>query len=341
MIKFPQTSKNLPRTHTGRRRAVAGALAAACAALSLSAWANPKFPDRPIRVVLSTPAGGPLDALARISGEAAAKTLGQPIIIENKPGASGGIAVSYVNKQPADGYTLYMTADATFTLIPVLRKMNYRPIEDFTFVSALVFAPQVLAVPATAPVRTMQEFIGKAKAEPGKLNYGMMLGIPQHLDFERLKVATGTDIVLVPYTGGGPIVTAMLGGQIDATLMNASLFTDWVKQGKVRALATTAKKRMSALPDVPTLAEAGFPKLDLDEGVSYVLVGPAGMPKAVVSALHQAFAGAVRDPSVQKRLEAMGFEVNVRDGDALKADLQRALPENEKLVKALNIKLPE
>jgi tripartite-type tricarboxylate transporter receptor subunit TctC len=320
------------------RRTAAQLLLSLIAAVPLIARADSKFPDKPIRIVLSTPAGGPLDALARISAEAASKALGQQIIIDNKPGASGGIAVSYVLKQPPDGYTLYMTADATFTLIPLVRKMNYRPIDDFSFVGSLVFAPQVLAVPANTPSHNLQEFIAKAKSEPGKMNYGMMLGVPQHLDFERFKKVTGTDLVLVPYTGGAPIVSAMLGGQIDATLMNASLFTDWIKQGKIRALATTSKKRMAALPDVPTFAEAGLPTLNLDDGVVYLLAGPAGMARPVLAKLNEAFAAALRDVAVQKRLEAMGYEIKLQDGDALKAELQRALPENEKMVKALNIK---
>jgi tripartite-type tricarboxylate transporter receptor subunit TctC len=267
--------------------------------------------------------------------------LGQQIVIDNKPGAGGAVAVTYLKQQPADGHTLYMTADATFSLIPVVRKVPYKPIEDFTFVGSLAFAPQVFAVPATLPVRTLQELVAKAKAEPGKLNYGMMLGIPQHLDFERFKKATGTEIVLVPYTGGAPIVTAMLGGQIQTSLMNASLFGEWVKQGKVRALATTSKKRLATMPDVPTLAEAGFPNLELDEGVSYALVGPSGMPPAVAGKIYAAFATAMRDPEVRKRLEAAGYEVNLRDGDSFRAEMVKALTENEKLVKALNIKLTD
>lgn len=303
--------------------------------------AQTAYPDRPIRLVLSTPAGGPLDNLARIVGEAASKVLGQPLLIDNRPGASGAIAVGYVTKQPADGYTLYMTADATFSLIPVVRKMPYRPIDDFSFVSSLVFAPQVFAVPAGLPVRTLPELVAKAKSEPGGLNYGMMLGVPQHLDFERFKKASGTDIVLVPYQGGAPILNAMLGGQVQVSLMNASLFGEWIKQGKVRALATTAKRRLPSLPDVPTLAEVGLPGLELDEGVNYVVVGPQGMPNAVVGKLHTAFATALGNPEIRKRLEAIGYEVRVGPGDTLRADMVKALVDNEKMVKALNIRLTD
>lgn len=300
--------------------------------------AQTTFPSKPLHIVVGTPAGGPIDALARIVGEVMSASLGQPFIIENKPGASGALSLAYLKQQPADGYTLTITADASFNLNPLVRKVNYQ-LNEFTFISNLVFAPYVFAVPASLPVKTLKEFVDKAKAEPGRLSYGMMLGTPPHLVVEHLKSAAGIDVLMVPYTGGVPIVNALLTGEVSMTLMNVSLLADWVRQGKLRALATSQTKRLKLLPDVPTMAEAGFGDLHLGEGNSYIVAGPAGMPKPVVDRLHQAFTAALEKPEVRKRLEDLGYELRPQDGTVLKAELQQSLRDNEKAVKTLGIKL--
>jgi tripartite-type tricarboxylate transporter receptor subunit TctC len=156
---------------------------------------------------------------------------------------------------------------------------------------------------------------------------------------EHLKSAAGIDVLMVPYTGGVPIVNALLTGEVSMTLMNVSLLADWVRQGKLRALATSQTKRLKLLPDVPTMAEAGFGDLHLGEGNSYIVAGPAGMPKPVVDRLHQAFTAALEKPEVRKRLEDLGYELRPQDGTVLKAELQQSLRDNEKAVKTLGIKL--
>jgi tripartite-type tricarboxylate transporter receptor subunit TctC len=334
-----------PSTRTAKtlkllRRFMTTAVAAlsAAGAIQTGAWGQ-TFPNKPIHLIVATPAGGPLDALARIAGEGASRSLGQTIIVESRVGGTGAVAMQYLLQQPADGYTIHLTANAAFALTPLLRKMPHKPIDDFSFIGRMAFAPSVLAVPASLPVNTLQEFVALAKAKPGQLNYGMMLGVPQHVDFEKFKRATGSDIVLVPYTGGAPIVNDMLGTQVQATLLNAALFTEYIKAGKIRGLATTSAKRLPSLPDVPTLAEAGFPNLNLDEGVHYALVGPAGMPKPVVDKLYQAFTTALADPEISRKLAAIGFDVSPRDGLSFKQDMRRELAANEKTIKALNIKL--
>ena len=317
-------------------RCCAAALALVSSLTSAQTW-----PDKPIRVVVTTPAGGPVDLLARVLGDAVGKSLQQPVIVENKPGASGSLGSVYVKQQPADGYTLMLTANAAFSLMPVIRKMPYKPIDDFSFIGQVAFTPNVFVVPAASPAKTLGEFVAMAKAQPGTLNYGTMLGIPQHMDFERFKHEAAIQVAMVPYTGGAPIVTALLGNQIEATLMNVPLVAEWVRAGKLRALATPASQRLAALPDVPTVAEAGFGHIKLDPGQAFSLVGPAGLPKAVVDKLYQAFTAAAAAPENRKSLEAAGFVITPRDGSALKADLERDLAATEKLVKTLDFKLAE
>jgi tripartite-type tricarboxylate transporter receptor subunit TctC len=253
------------------------------------------WPDMPIRLIVTTPAGGPIDSFARLLGQGAAKILKQPVIIENKPGASGAIALGHVVKQPADGYTILITANAAFTLVPILRKVPYKPIDDFTFVGQLLYAPDVFVVSGALPAKNMKEFVDLAKARPGKLNYGSMAGIPQHLDFERFKKESATDILFVPYAGGAPILNALISGEIDATLFNAPLVTPWIASGKVRALATSSTIRAASMPDVPTLSEAGFPGINLFGGSFYSLAAPRGLPGEIAQKLFQAFSAAAAE----------------------------------------------
>jgi tripartite-type tricarboxylate transporter receptor subunit TctC len=312
----------------------------AWAAAAAPAWAQPLI-DKPLKLVLPVPAGGPMDVIGRLCAEEVAKLLGQPVVVDNKAGGSGAIAASYIMKQPADGTTLMMSVDATFALMPLVRKMPYRPFDDFSFIGSLAFAPQVVAVPASMGVHSMKELVAAARAKPGKLNYGAMLGAPQHLDMERFKRATGTDVVMVPYNGGAPIVSALLADQIQLALMNYSLFSEWVRQGKVRLLATTAHQRLPQMPELPTMAEAGFPDLGMDEGTNYVLAAPPGMSADLRAKLYQVFSQALSKPEVRRRMQDLGADVQLRNGDALKADLVQQYHANEKLVKALDIRLTD
>lgn len=312
--------------------------AAACLGLQ-AVSAQTAWPDKPVRVVITTPPGGPIDMLARVLSEAVSRQTKQPVLVENRPGASGAIALGYVMKQPADGQTLLITANASFSLIPLVRPMPNK-LDDFTYLGQLVYTPNVFVVPAASPAKTLKDLVAIGK--PGsKLNYGMMAGVPHHLDIERFKKETGAEFLMVPYAGGAPIVTALLGGQVDMTLFNAPLFAEQAKAGKLRVLATTAKSRLSSMPDVPTLREAGFPNLKLSEGTPYSLAAPAGMPKALADRIYQQFTAAAKDPEVRKKLEAAGFELQPVDGNALRAELQEESRDNLALVNVLNIKLSE
>jgi tripartite-type tricarboxylate transporter receptor subunit TctC len=297
------------------------------------------FPDRPIRIVLSVPPGGGMDALARVIADGLSKRTGKPAIVENRPGGTGAIAIQQVLKQPADGHTLYFAPDAAFMFVPVVRKMPYQPIDDFTFISRLAYTPNVIAVANSVPARDLKEFVALAKSSPGKLNYGTMLGVPAQMDFERLKRAMDIDVASIPYLGGAPIATAMLEGSVQSTLFPMSSFSQHIRAGKLRALAVTSSKRFPTLPDVPTLAEAGLPNLKLDEGQFFALAGPAGVPRPVVDKLHAMVTSILSEPDLRRKLLEWDMEVSLADGETFKKTVVRQLADNESTVKALNIKI--
>ena len=323
------------RTSVARATVTSVAVAvASTAALAQEA----AYPDKPVHIVVSVPAGGGIDALARVLGEGLSKRTGKATIVENKPGATGALAIQHVLKQPADGLTLYLAPDAAHTFVPVIRKMPYRPIDDFTFIARIAYTPHVIAVANKLPAKTLKDFIALAKASPGKFNYGTMLGIPAQMDIELLKRGTGTDIVSVPYTGGATIATGMLDGSVDVTLFPITPFSAQIRAGKIRALAVTSSKRLASLPDVPTVAEAGYGQLGLAEGQYFGIVAPAGVPAAVVTKLRALLASIVSEPEFRDKIAMNDFEAAMLDGEAYKQTLVRQLADNEKNVKSLNIK---
>jgi tripartite-type tricarboxylate transporter receptor subunit TctC len=296
------------------------------------------YPNKPVRLVVSTPAGGGVDAFARLLGENLSRRTGQSAIVENKPGATGAIAIQYVLNQPADGYTLYVSPDAAHTFVPVIKKMPYRPIEDFTFISRVAYTPNVIAVSPKHKTTTLKDFLSLAKANPGKFNYGTMLGIPAQMDFELLKRGSGTDIVSVPYTGGATIVSAMLDGSIDVTLFPITPLAQHIKAGKIQALAVTSSKRLASMPNVPTVAEVGLGNLGLAEGGYFGLVGSANIPAPVVTKLRALIANVMADPDFREKIAQYDFQPALMDGDAYKNILVRQLADNEKRVKSMDIK---
>jgi tripartite-type tricarboxylate transporter receptor subunit TctC len=258
------------------------------------------YPSRPIRIVAPFPAGGLVDVLARAAGEELTKTLGQPIIIENKPGAGGNIGADVVAKAEPDGYTLLMTSPGIQSINQfVYRTMPFDPDTAFAPVSLMADMPMLAVVHPKLGVKTLQDLIGVARARPGKLTFGSAgVGTTGHLGQALLTHVAKIDVVHVPYRGAAPSVTDLIAGQIDGVVDNPPTVMPHIRAGTILALAVAARERLAVLPEVPTAAEAGLPGWDASSW--FGLVAPAGTPREVVERLHEHLARAVRQPAMQR-----------------------------------------
>ena len=252
------------------------ALALAFVVLLILPAAAAEFPDRPIKLVVPFAPGGPPDVAARIIGDWLSAHLGT-VVVENHPGAGGMLAARLVASAPPDGYTLMAATSGSLAISPQLYKnAGIDPIKDFTAVAMLSSTPQVLAINASIPAHTVKELVAYAKANPGKLNYGAVIGTPPHLSGEMFKHLTGTDIVFVPYKSASQATTDVLSGQMNMTFEGATGIMPYLKSGRLRALAVTSPHRLPEIPDVPTMIEAGYPGMPPDAWQA--IVAPAGTP---------------------------------------------------------------
>ena len=265
------------------------------------------YPAKAIRIVVPFPAGGTSDILSRAVGQKLAEAWKQPVIVDNRPGAGANIGAAIVVKSPADGYTL-LRASTIHTINPSLyRSLSYDPVRDFTPITLIATTSQVLAVHPSLPVRTVKELIAYAKKRPGEINYSSAgNGSQPHLTAELFKSRTGIDIVHVPYKGAPPAMNDLLAGHVALSFATSPSAVPHVKAGKLRALAVSTATRISALPDVPTLDEAGVPGFEASGANG--LVGPAGMPAPVVEKLNATVVRIVKEPAMQKFLREQGAE---------------------------------
>jgi len=263
-----------------RRNFVASALAALTLPFA-KAWGQ-AWPSRPIKFVVPLTPGGANDYLARLFSERLQGVLGQPVVVENKPGVGGNIGTEYVAKQPADGYTLLISSNTHVINVNFFSKLPYDPIKDFEAVSMVGSIPFVMTVNASSPVTTLKEFIAMAKAKPGTVTYGTAgIGTPHHLAAEQLKGLAGIEMTHVPYKGAAGIVPALLANEITVTIGAINSLLPHIRSGKLRPIAVAAATRSAILPDVPTLAEAGpFPGLSMD--VWFAVLVPAGTPRPII-----------------------------------------------------------
>ena len=262
-------------------RTVAVVLAAACAVFALASAANAQpYPTKTVRLVVPFPPGGSLDFAGRLIAQKLTEAWGQPVVVENKPGAGGNIGADMVAKSAPDGYTILLGALSTHAVNPSLyAKMPYDAVKDFAPITLVAVTPNVLVVNASSPVQNVKEFIAYTKANPGKLSFGSgSNGSAGHLAGELYKVETGTDAVHIPYKGGAPATQALMAGDTQFMFDNLANAMAQVKGGKLRALAVTTAKRSSLAPDLPTMAEAGLPGFDISTW--YGLFAPAGTPRA-------------------------------------------------------------
>lgn len=310
--------------------------------LGLTAHAQPataNWPSKPIRWVVPFPPGGAMDAIARTLGEKAGKALGQPFVIENRPGAGGNIGADYVAKQPGDGYTMMITSIGMATNKPLYSKLNYDPIKDFAPVSLLAVVPNVLVTNATQPdIKNVKDVIAAARKAPGKLTYASAgNGTSIHLAGEVFTSLAKVEMLHVPYRGSGPAVSDLLGGQVNYMFDSITSARPHIQSGKLRALGVTTAKRSSTLPDVPTLAEAGVPGYEVSPWFAVFM--PASTPKAIISKLNKALLAAMKDPEVAARFESIGAEPVGSTPDELAKHLARESDRWTQLITERGIKL--
>jgi len=284
--------------------------AAAAAAAAAGAMASAQsYPAKPIRIVIPFVPGGPSDTVGRAVGSKFQEYLGQPAIVENRPGANGAIAAEFVAKSDPDGYTLLVGSIGVFSINAALyRDLRYHPVRDFAPITLAVTTPNVLVTKLEFPPHSVKELVDYAKRNPGKISYASSgTGSSDHLTAELFKQMTGTFGVHIPYRGGAAVVTDLLGGQVEASFQNMGNVATQIRAGKIRALAVTANSRAAALPDVPTMAEAGYPGLIVTSWQA--AAAPAKTPREVVARLNDAMVKALRSPDVRDRLTAIGFDV--------------------------------
>jgi tripartite-type tricarboxylate transporter receptor subunit TctC len=282
-------------------------LAIACATLVFPTIAQ-AWPDKPIRFLMSAPAGSSIDVLGRTIGDKLKDRLGQPVIVENKPAAGGTVATSEVAKAAPDGYTLLLAFNGPLSIAPLLQKVPYDVHKDLVPVIITSSQPNVLAVTSQLPVRTVQELVAYARANPGKLNFASVgNGSSSHLNAELLESVAGIDIVHIPFNGSPPAVTATIQNETQMIFAVMQPLQPQIQAGKLRALAVTSARRFPLLPELPTIAESGYPGF---EALAWngVLV-PTGTPKAVVQRLNSEINAVLKDPDVVQKMHAAGFDL--------------------------------
>jgi tripartite-type tricarboxylate transporter receptor subunit TctC len=290
-----------------RRRAFGVAVGfVAAPSVARLGWAQ-VYPSRPVRVIVPVAAGGANDTTARLFAQKLSDSLGQQFYVENLPGAGGNLGIAAAARAPADGYTL-LAGGGNFVINPSLyAKIPYDPCKDFAAVSLMCSSPHVLAVHPSVAASTVKEFVALVKAGPGHYSYASAgRGTPAHLAGEMFKLAFELDMTHVPFSGGGPAITATLGGHTSSIVSALPTGAPYAKAGNVRALAMMSAKRSSLLPDVPTMAEATGTELEAD--IVTGLVAPAGTPREIIDLLHRAIAKIIAPPEFRERLLALGFD---------------------------------
>ncbi len=277
------------------------------AAVALPAAASAQgYPSKPVRMIVPFAAAGPTDVIARVIGQKLAESLGQPFTIENVPGAGGNTGTAQVAKAPADGYTLLVVSTGFVVNPSLYAKVPYDPVKEFAPVTLVAASPNVLVVNPNVPAKTPKELVGLIKGNPGKYSYAQpALGSTPHLGGELFKLTFNLDLVMVPFPGAAPAITSTIAGHTPVAFTALPPAITAAREGKVRALAVMASKRVEALPDVPTMAETGVPGQEADTLTG--IVAPAGTPKEIVDRLQSEIAKIVAQPDVKEKLTALGF----------------------------------
>ena len=303
------------------------ALGLALLALAAAAVAQ-SFPSGPIKIVVPFPPGGGTDAMARVMAERFQESMGQPALVENRPGASSMIGLEYVYKSEHDGYTLVVAADALATMGALYGKLPFDPIADFAPIALIGIGHGVIGGHPSLPARTFPELIAWAKANPGKLNFASCgIGTSPHLAGETLKVVAGINMMHIPYKGCASALADVLGGQVPLFFATAAILVPQIKAGKLRGFAVTGARRTSFAPELPTVAESGYPGFDVDDGW-FGLLAPGRTPKNVVAKLNAEVNKALARQDVKDKLAAQGYEplggTPERFGEVIREEIARA-----------------
>ncbi|MBI3374862.1 MAG: tripartite tricarboxylate transporter substrate binding protein [Betaproteobacteria bacterium] len=310
--------------------------AAALTSLCFGAAAQ-SYPSKPIRLVVPFAAGGPTDVYARSVGQELSKLLGQPVIVDNRPGAGGNVGADIVAKSAPDGYNIVLGAVGAFAVnMTLYPKMPYDVLRDFAPVSLITVVPMMLVVNPALPVKSPKDLVERAKAKPGQLTYGSAgNGTSVHMSTEMFKAMTGIDMVHVPYKGVAPAMTDLIGGQLQLMFSDATSAIPHVKSGKIRAVAVT--KHVEAMPEVPTFAQSGYPSYD--PTVWYGVFAPAGTPRDIVLKLNGSIVKALQAHDVRERLISQGAQPTSNTPEEFTEFVRAEIPRWEKVVKASGAKV--
>ena len=308
------------------------------ALVTASAASAQSYPDRPVKVIVPFAPAGPTDVIARIVADRLSANLGKQFYVENRPGAGGNTGTAAVAQSPADGYTLLVASTGLVVNPSLFAKVPYDPVKDFAPISLIAVSPNVLTVHPSVEAKSVKDLVGLIKANPGKYSYPSPgVGSTPHLSGEMFRISQGIDLVTVQFTGAGPAIQNTVGGHTPIAVTALPPATPQIKDGKLRALMVTSAKRVSALPDVPTAAEAGLAGQE-----AYTLTGllaPAGTPKAIVDLIHGEIVRIVALPDVQKRLDDLGFQVVANSPAEFAAQIKSEMEKWAKVIRDAKIKV--
>ena len=321
------------------RKMIACAAAVAALACAMPGARAADYPTRPVTLVLGFAPGGPSDVMARLFGKKLEQALGQPVVIENRPGAGGNVAAETVARAAPDGHTLLLASSGILAANASLyKKVNFDPVKDFAPITLVGTQPNVLVVHPALPARTLAELIAHAKANPGKVSFASGgHGSSPHLAGELLKAQAKIDIVHVPYRGTGPALQDLIAGHVQMNFSSVSPVVPHIQSGAVRALGVSALKRTALLPDVAPISELGFP--GFEASAWHGLVVPAGTPKDVIAIIHRGMMTTLNDPDLRKRFTELGIDTAGNTPDEFAAYIRSEIPKWSAIIKSVGITL--